>query len=236
MELIDLTLATPAANLALDEALLDEAEHANTAREVLRLWEPARPFVVLGRNSSLAEVNWDECLRRDVPVVRRSSGGCAILAGPGCLMYAVVLSYDTRPQLRALEQAHRLVLETNLQALSSLAPQMARRGTSDLAAEDIKFSGNSLRCRRRALLYHGTLLYNFPIELAAACLTMPPRQPDYRQNRAHAAFIGNIAASAGELKQRLAQAWHATLSRQCWPQDRVRDLLAAGNYEVAAPA
>ena len=46
---------------------------------------------------------------------------------------------------------------------------------SDLVLGDLKFSGNSARCRRRWLLYHGTLLYDFPLALVARCLKMPPR-------------------------------------------------------------
>ena len=41
MHLLDLTLATPAENLALDEGLLELAEGSREPCEVLRLWAPA---------------------------------------------------------------------------------------------------------------------------------------------------------------------------------------------------
>src|SRR5688500_8323897 len=98
MKLLDLTLPSPAENLALDEALLDAAEADSTAEDVLRFWEPANYCVVVGRSSQVVvEVNLEACRRRGIPVVRRSSGGAAIVAGPGCLMYAVVLSYHRQP-------------------------------------------------------------------------------------------------------------------------------------------
>src|SRR5205814_6196494 len=54
MRFLDLTLATPADNLALDESLLLHAEQGH-AGEVLRIWEwPARA-VVLGSAGRLAE-------------------------------------------------------------------------------------------------------------------------------------------------------------------------------------
>ncbi len=118
MHLFDLTLPTPEENLAIDEALLDEAEEAAGPYECLRLWEAARPLVVVGRNSRLAdEVNVDACRAAGVPILRRTSGGCAIVAGPGSLMYAVVLSYERRPALKMLDTAHRFVLETIADAL-----------------------------------------------------------------------------------------------------------------------
>ncbi len=95
MRLLDLTLETAEENLALDEALLDEAEAGREPREVLRIWESPRPLVVLGRSSQVShEVELAFCRQQGIPVLRRASGGAAIVAGPGSLMYAVVLSYD----------------------------------------------------------------------------------------------------------------------------------------------
>lgn len=212
MDYLDLTLNSPEENIALDEALLDEAETAadrgSTPREVLRLWEPAAPLVVVGRNSKIdSEVNADFCRRERIPILRRASGGCAIVTGPGCLMYAVVLAYQQRPELRQLDEAHRFVLESVLKALRPLVANVDRQGTSDLVVGPHKFSGNSLRCRRHALLYHGTLLYNFPLELVSQCLKQPPREPEYRAGREHAAFVMNLPVTAEAMKDGLRTAW-----------------------------
>ena len=84
MTLLDLTLPTAAENLALDEALLDEAEASSAGCETLRLWEPKEPAVVIGRSSQAAiEVRLDACRELAVPVLRRASGGAAVVTGPG---------------------------------------------------------------------------------------------------------------------------------------------------------
>ena len=81
MRYLDLTLPGAAENLALDETLLQQAEAAGCPTETLRLWEAARPMVVLGRSSKIeAEVHLDACRELDVPVLRRTSGGAAVLA------------------------------------------------------------------------------------------------------------------------------------------------------------
>jgi lipoate-protein ligase A len=172
------------------------------------------------------EVDLKVCRERDIPVVRRASGGAAIIAGPGSLMYAVVLSYENHPALRAVDEAHRFVLDTLLAALRPLVADVRRRGTSDLALGELKFSGNSLRCKRHALLYHGTLLYDFPLALVGECLKMPPRQPDYRHQRAHGEFITNLPLSASALRNALQTAWSAKDVMVDWPRDRVRELVA----------
>jgi lipoate-protein ligase A len=228
MDLFDLTLPTAAENLALDEALLDEAEESAAPRETLRLWEAAEPLIVVGRNSEVAkEVDVDLCRGRGIPILRRASGGCAIVAGPGCLMYSLVLSYELRPELRMLDAAHRFVLGTIAEALRPLIGHVAREGTSDLAlGAGRKFSGNSLRCRRGAFLYHGTLLYDFALDLIDECLKMPPRQPDYRQNRPHASFVANVPLGAATLRLALISAWRANRSTRDWPRERVGELVA----------
>ncbi|MGE3410239.1 MAG: biotin/lipoate A/B protein ligase family protein [Pirellulales bacterium] len=227
ISLLDLTLPTPAENLALDEALLERAEAAIEPCEVLRLWEPATPVVVVGTSSRVAvEVNLPECQRRHVPVLRRPSGGLAIVSGPGCLMYSVVLSYEFRPQLRAIDQAHAFVLERIAAALRPLVPHVCRQGISDLALGEKKFSGNSLRCKQRHLLYHGTLLYDFPLPLVGQLLHPPPRSPDYRQGRPHDDFVANLPLRSAEIRWAIASAFAANLPPVDWPAAETTRLVA----------
>lgn len=231
MRLLNLTLPTPEENLALDEALLDEAEATGDTQGVLRLWEPTAPFVVMGRSSKVElEVHLAECIQREIPVLRRSSGGASIITGPGCLMYAVVLSYERYPALRMLDQAHQFVLGRVAAAFDSVLPNLSRQGTSDLTMGDRKFSGNSLRCKRTHLVYHGTLMYDFPLELISACLKSPPRQPDYRQRREHGAFLMNLPLGRTPLEQALITTWEAHETLTTWPRQRVVEL-AAQRYE-----
>src|SRR5262245_15708199 len=211
MKLLDSTLPTAAENLALDEALLDAAEAGGLLDEVLRVWEPLQPLGVIGRSSRVAEeVDVDACRAAGVPVLRRASGGAAIVTGPGCLMYSVVLRYDGRQHLRLIDEAHRHVLGIVGAAIGSLVPGVEHCGTSDLATGGRKFSGNSLRCKREHLLYHGTLLYDFDLALLSRLLKMPPRQPTYRDARPHGKFVSNLSATAADLRRTLVRSWGAT--------------------------
>lgn len=238
---LPLTLETPAANLALDEALLDAAVEGELPGEVLRLWEPADFFVVLGRSSRLDEVNQAACRADDVPVLRRPSGGATIVAGPGCLMYAVVLDLDHRPELRSVDRAHSYILDKNAAALAPLAAGIALKGTSDLtlpAAQSNgepprKFSGNSLRLKRNCLLYHGTILYDFPLKQLGCWLATPARTPKYRDDRAHETFVTNFPARREAMTAALIDAWKAMKPLTDWPRQRTEEL-AAGRYASAA--
>jgi lipoate-protein ligase A len=226
MKLLDLSLPTPAENLALDEAILEQAEVGTGPGELLRLWEMPQPCVVLGRSSRAAsEVNLANCREKGIPVLRRCSGGAAIVAGPGCFMYSVVLSYRERPGLRVLERAHQFVLGVVAQALATIVPGVEMLGTSDLTLEQRKISGNSLRCRRNHLLYHGTILYAFPLHAIVEYLGLAPRQPDYRQQRDHRDFVVNFGASRQQLHKALCDAWSASETIKVWPEQLVHQLV-----------
>jgi lipoate-protein ligase A len=226
---LDLTLPTPAENLALDEALLDEAEAAGRPTETLRIWEPPVPVVVVGRSSKIAaEVNVDACRCRGIPILRRTSGGAAVVTGPGCLMYALILSYQMRPALRAVDAAHQFVLSTIARALGASVPGVAWRGISDLAfaPRGLKFSGNSMRLKHDHLLYHGTLLYDFPLGLIEECLAMPPREPDYRDGRPHGSFVANLPLAPAAIRDALISAWDAREPCPDWPRGLTAQLAA----------
>src|SRR5262249_45351817 len=250
MERLERTMATPAENVALDEALLELAEDDPSAREFLRLWESPQPMVVVGRSSRIgAEVNVAACDERGVSVLRRSSGGAAVVAGPGCFMYALVLDLQLRPEFKDIARAHALVLErikSSLARLPACASRISRAGTSDLVVDDQaanatprKFSGNSLRLKRTHLLYHGTLMYGFDPSLIETCLKMPPRQPDYRAARPHAEFVTNLPATRQQLIEALDRAWPTEVELNDVPLAKVRELVATRfgrrewNYEFA---
>ncbi len=210
MQLLDLTLGSPEENLALDEALLDRCD-ATTDAEILRFWEPARHFVVVGyANAVGTEVNTRFCREHGLPVLRRCSGGGTVLQGPGVLNYALVLRLDRSPVLQSIPQTNHYVLEPHARVLSALLGQpVQKEGHTDLAVNGLKFSGNAQRRRRNALLFHGSFLLNLDLNLLELALPFPSRQPDYRLSRSHRDFLVNLPLSPSLLKRRLAEAWSA---------------------------
>ena len=227
MKLLELTLQTSVANVALDEALLEAAELADDSSEVLRIWEPRVPAVVIGRSSPIEkEVNLEFCNANKFEVFRRCSGGQSIVTGPGCLMYAVVLDYRKRPELRMLERAHQFVMGQMAAALDSLSIKTKLQGTSDLTLDGRKFSGNALRCKRNWLVYHGTMLCDFNLDLIAQCLGDPIRQPEYRSQRSHDDFLAQLPTSTSELSAAIVKQWKATERLEDWPRELTDQLIA----------
>jgi lipoate---protein ligase len=194
------------AELARDWALF-EAVEAGRADVLFRCWESPSPVVVVGRHGSLADVHYPLCREDHVPVVRRFSGGGAVVLGPGCLNYAVAVSFVSRPEFLDVRTAFAVILEAIVEALG--VPGLHVAGSADLALDGRKVSGNAQRRGRRTVIHHGTLLYDFDSALASRYLREPGRQPAYRDSRSHADFIGRLPLDGDTLRARLATACRA---------------------------
>lgn len=209
MKFLDLTLPSPAENLACDEALLDWREERGGG-DILRFWESPEPFVVVGyANKIMAEVNVANCETKKVPIFRRCSGGGTVLQGPGCLNYALILRMEKNTQLASISGANKFIMEHNREAIQSAAGHAPSiRGHTDLAFGPRKFSGNSQRRHKSYLLFHGTFLLNFNLPLVGEFLSFPSRQPDYRDSRSHGDFLINLNLTADAIKGALKKEWH----------------------------
>ena len=73
-----------------------------------------------------------------------------------------------------------------------------------------KISGNALRVRRQSVLYHGTLLDEFPLELVGQLLRHPPREPEYRHQRIHSDFITNLSLGREQIDKAVRDAFCAS--------------------------
>jgi lipoate-protein ligase A len=195
---LDATTADSGENLRLDQELLEEGNG------ILRVWESAKECVVLGQSGKPErDVRLDECCRAGVPVLRRCSGGGAVLLGPGCLNYTLVVPIAWHPECRDVRYSVRWIT-TRVRCALGL-PQLRCEGQSDLALNGRKVSGSAQRRTQKAILHHGTLLYRFDATRAEIFLRPPVRQPSYRARRTHSEFLGNIPLSPNEIRRRLRE-------------------------------
>jgi lipoate-protein ligase A len=222
MNYLDLTLDSPAENLACDEALLDQLDN-ESGDEVLRFWEAPQHFVVVGyANHVGTEVDRAACERRGVPILRRCTGGGTVLQGPGCLNYSLILRATADGPLANVTSTNRFVMERHRETLERLLNQpVTVRGCTDLTLGDIKFSGNAQRRKKNAMLFHGTFLLHADMNLLSHLLRMPTQQPVYRRRRTHADFVTNLNISAKKVQDALKAAWKASESGETIPRERI---------------
>ncbi len=190
MDVLCWSAPSVAENLALDVELAKSADA--TGRHLVRFWWGDGPAVVLGSSEQAEEVvDTSACEELGVPVLKRCSGGGTVLQNGGVLNYSLITPAPTH-----LDVATSFCQGTNLvrAILSKFGVTGVPQGTSDVAVEDRKISGNAQARRWKAVLVHGTLLVDFDFALAERVLLHPPREPEYRQGRSHRDFLVTLRA------------------------------------------
>ncbi|MFH1665875.1 MAG: lipoate--protein ligase family protein, partial [Candidatus Omnitrophota bacterium] len=199
MRFVEYSCKSPEETIALDELLLKKAEAGDTG-ETLRIWSATDHFAVLGRAGGAGEDCYTEKCRRDgVKIVRRSSGGGTVLQGPGCFNFSVILSYERDSSYRDINASYRAILQKMVDALAAEGFSAEFRPVSDLASGGKKFSGNAQARKRGYFLHHGTILFDFDIDMVSQYLKHPIKEPAYRGRRPHGEFLTNIPFTYDEL-------------------------------------
>ena len=209
LSFVEVTQPTAGENVAGDEELL-AAVDTGTASPVLRIWEQTSLAVIVGRSNVIErEVDVAQCAADGVPILKRCSGGGAVVLGQGCLCYALILPIDETHRQLGVTVVTADIMQRLARGFSRAGSAITVLGVSDLVIDGKKFSGNSQRWRRNALLHHGTVLYDFDLDLVGRYLQTPSRMPDYRNARDHREFVCNLELPRVEIVQRLRATWNA---------------------------
>ncbi len=94
-------------NMSVDEAIAAEVRKG-AAAPTLRLYGWDRPSLTLGCFQKISDINIDYCRAHDIPVVRRPTGGRAILHGDE-LTYSFSAKTDREPFSHGLLDSYRRI-------------------------------------------------------------------------------------------------------------------------------
>jgi len=248
--------ASGAWNMAVDEVLLDGVANG-TAPATIRFYEWAPPCLSLGYFQDFEVVDVDGCRRLGVDVVRRPTGGRAILHDRE-LTYSVALPLRLLgDDSGVLPSYHRLslALERGLERLGIpvvLAPETAaqtgpdhgpvcfdRPSAHEILLDGRKLVGSAQVRRATAILQHGSILIEPRIERLLACL----RLPDGTAGRIEDGVAGldsvgdfEPPAIARAVADAFAEEFAANLARgRLQPDERVAaEALTASKYRTVA--
>jgi lipoyl(octanoyl) transferase len=245
--------ATGGWNMAVDEALLDGVA-AGSAPPTLRFYQWAPPCLSLGYFQPFEVVDVAGCLSLGVEVVRRPTGGRAILHDRE-LTYSVALPLRLLGDDGAvLPSYHRLslALERGLNRLGApvvLAPESAAQSDPDhgpvcfdrpsaheILLDGRKLVGSAQVRRATAILQHGSILIEPRIDRLLACLRLPDGPAGRIEDGiAGLSEVGDFepARIAGALAEAFAEEFGANLvvSRLRPDERRAAEALAASKYQ-----
>jgi lipoate-protein ligase A len=171
--LVDTTPNSGAVNMAIDEAIMD-AVSAGNAPPTLRFYQWSPPCISLGKRQPLSGIDLECCRQDGVQVVRRSTGGLAILHTDE-LTYSLVTSPDDPRAEGAILDSYRKLSQGLLSGLGllGLSAQMqpvspgARHNTSaacfeapsayEITVDGRKLIGSAQARPHGKLLQHGSV-------------------------------------------------------------------------------
>lgn len=124
------------------------------------------PTVVMGRNQvAHQEINLDVCAEEQIDVVRRKSGGGAIFADEGNIMWSLVTGSG------AVEPLFADYATSVAEALRQLGADTSVSGRNDiLLAGGGKICGNAFYHQSDRNIVHGTMLYDSDLDLMGQAL------------------------------------------------------------------
>ena len=176
---IDTGLRRPAENLALNRALL-EARQAREIPSTLRFLR-FTPSALVGHHQDPAkELDLAFCAGRGIAVQRRLTGGGAIYLDENVLGWELYLEQAEAgaPEMAAIS---RRICTAAADAARSLGVAAEFRAPTDVVVDGRKISGTGGAMEGDALLYQGTLLLDFDVEvmLRALAATAPRVTPEF---------------------------------------------------------
>jgi len=178
-----------ALNMARDMAML-EAVAEGHARPALRLygWDP--PCLSLGRHQGVGAADLDFCQAEGIDVVRRPTGGRALLHHLE-ITYAVVAPVGVDPLPRGLQDAYRSICKALVRAMHALGVEAELTGGEvnvhlpsprssvpcfeapaggEVVVRGRKLIGSALRAHAGSILQHGSILLDWDGRLQAGSM------------------------------------------------------------------
>jgi lipoate-protein ligase A len=154
-----------ALNMAIDEALMENIDHA----PILRIygWRPAA--VSIGYFQSIKEeIDLEKCSRMGLGVIRRLTGG-------GAVLHEMELTYSfiTKQYPQNIMESYKWICEAIVISINRLGFDASFVPLNDIVVNGKKVSGSAQTRRKGVLLQHGTLLLGVDVDKMFCVLKVP---------------------------------------------------------------
>lgn len=180
------------------------------------VWAPETVMVVIGNGSDPdAELHTDLIEKDKIPVVRRDTGGCAVVLTPE--MFVVSFSLNSggpADSIKYFKFFNKIVIN----ALENLGVAgVSHEGRSDIAMGGRKIAGTAIYRNREVIFYHAIINAAGSTSLMERYLKEPPRMPEYRKKRSHKDFVTSLSEqgynlSIGDFRAAIDEVCHEALS------------------------
>lgn len=209
--LVDFEYWSGAMNMGIDEAV-SEAVAADRGPPTIRFygWRPSA--VSIGCFQALREeVDYPECVRLGIDVVRRRTGGGAVYhSEEGEITYSVICHEASMPD--DIDKAYRLICGYLVKALDDLGLDAAFSPINDVLVAGKKISGSAQTRRGGAFLQHGTLITDLDAATMFKVLKVSKEKMSGRPYADPAARVTSLRNFGIASRQKVLQALRAAFT------------------------
>jgi lipoate-protein ligase A len=211
-EIVDSGSISPRMHLALDEVLTAEVGEGHRG-PTLRIWEWNESAVVIGSFQSVKnEVDLENAAKYGFDVVRRISGGGAMMMGSGnVITYSLYVPAEL-VQGMTFADSYAFLDEWVLQALQSLGIAATYQGLNDITSPAGKIGGAAQkRLGSGAVLHHVTMSYDIDGELMTKVLRIGREKMSDKGTKSAAKRVDPLKSQTGlartEIIERMLQSF-----------------------------
>lgn len=170
--------------LAIEEKLLRE-----DTRSFVVIGTELPQAIVMGSSQKKEEViHLDRAKESDVPIIQRySAGGCVILDRD-----TIMVSFILNKEDVGIDLFPNTIMEWSEGFYKEALPiDGFNLSVNDYAIKDKKIGGNAQYIKKNRFVHHTSFLWDYCRE-HMNILTHPPKEPAYRNKRAHDEFLTTI--------------------------------------------
>jgi lipoate-protein ligase A len=142
--------ANPYRNIASEEHLL-----RNRSENIFFLYINDPSIIVGKHQNTLAEINYGFVRERNIPVLRRLSGGGTVYHDHGNINFSFIQNVEGKNLIDFKKYTAPII-----DILSKLGVDARFEGKNDLRVNGLKISGNAEHVFKKRVLHHGTLLFD----------------------------------------------------------------------------
>jgi lipoate---protein ligase len=187
-------------NMALDQVLMSNVDETIP---ILRLygWKPAAVSIGYFQNLE-EEVNVRACKNLGIDIVRRMTGGGAVLHE-----HELTYSFITKKYPTNIMESYKLICEPVVMCLKDLGFNAQFFPLNDIIVDNKKVSGNAQTRKRNILLQHGTILLDVDVDRMFSVLNVPSEKMKDKVIRDVKARVSGLKKPYDEVAIRLQKSF-----------------------------
>lgn len=161
------------------------------------IWQEPETVAALGISQSAeVELNMQAINKDNVRIVRRQSGGGAVILRNEVLCFEVIAPIKNSIEDMSIRESFQYYTQPLIDILKTYNLEASISGISDITIDHDGINKKNVGCaqlrKRKALVVHASILINLDMSILERYLRFPSDVPDYRQGRSHTDFCINL--------------------------------------------